>query len=77
MDLSFRPFTISDYDAVTGLWRRAGIKLTLSDTMPEIARMLRLSEKTVYGRLNKAKLTLKSALNPQHGSDHIGPSQRR
>ena len=48
MDLSFRPFTISDYDAVTGLWRRAGIKLTLSDTMPEIARMLDRNPDTCF-----------------------------
>ena len=39
-NLAFRSFEIDDYDAVTALWRSAGIKLTLSDEKPEIEQML-------------------------------------
>ena len=48
MDLTFRPFTVTDYEAVTGLWHRAGIKLTLSDSRHEIARMLDRNPDTCF-----------------------------
>ena len=38
--LVFRPFTIDDFEDVTALWVRAGIRLTLSDEFPEIEKML-------------------------------------
>ncbi|MDZ7816609.1 MAG: GNAT family N-acetyltransferase [Planctomycetota bacterium] len=48
MKVKFRKFTISDYPAVRSLWKRAGIKLTLSDERSEIARMLKRNPFTCF-----------------------------
>jgi ribosomal protein S18 acetylase RimI-like enzyme len=48
VETTFRPFTIYDLEDVRQLWKRAGIKLTLSDTRPEIARMLARNPNTCF-----------------------------
>ena len=54
--LQFRPLTIEDYDEVSVLWKRAGIKLTLSDTKPEIEKLLIRNPQTCFVALKGIKI---------------------
>ncbi|MFA4986015.1 MAG: GNAT family N-acetyltransferase [Candidatus Brocadiia bacterium] len=54
--LLFRPFTPQDYDEVTALWSTAGIKLTLSDSRPEIEKMLARNPGTCFVALSDGSI---------------------